>query len=128
MPPHTSTTYYRTRWSWGLTPYDWSEGTLEPKSNGPVGFIFYQLGPLGEGVKKNPIDKLFDSPQIFLTAIIIIFFFDKSCNPSNFYRFYYPHGSRELVSPVCGIFYHRISKALVGPWSWRHPVRKSLTL
>ena len=35
---------------------------------------------------------------------------------SNLYRFYYPHWSRELVSPVCGIFFNDFS-AFFGIWS-----------
>ena len=47
--------------------------------------------------------QIFYSPQIFLT-VFFIFFKINHTTSSNLYRFYYPHRSRELVSPVCGIF------------------------
>ena len=44
--------------------------------------------------------KVLDSPQIFLTAIFFCLQINHATS-SNWYRFYYPHRSRELVSPVC---------------------------
>ena len=44
--------------------------------------------------------------MIFLIFLFIFLFFSKinHATSSNLYRSYYPHRSRELVSPVCGIF------------------------
>ena len=59
-----------------------------------------------KGVKKMtppPQKKSFGLPQKFLTAIFFLKIYHATS--SNLYRFYYPHRSRELVSPVCGIFF-----------------------
>ena len=42
---------------------------------------------------------------LFFIFFFLLFFFKiNHATSSNLYRFYYPHRSRELVSPVCGIF------------------------
>ena len=50
------------------------------------------------------------SPHFCVDQVRFSVWIGKSRNLSKLYRSYYPHRSRELVSPVCGIFFLNMDK------------------
>ena len=98
---------------------------------------FHQLSPLGPlgrvGVTESVclcvylciclcvcLSPVFGLLQIFLTAIFILFFINHVTS-SNLYRFYYLHLLKELVSPVCGIFFNKSTWAKA-PLQYYHSI------
>ena len=69
------------------------------------GVLFFLLKSvlLASAAPATPATGRGHAPYCF-DRIFIFFLKINHVTSSNLYRFYYPHRSRELVSPVCGIF------------------------
>ena len=74
-------------------------------------------------------------PSIFFNFFFNFFFEINHATSSNLYRSYYPHRSRDALSPVCGIFLRHVEKSQRGNlftksqfFKWVYPMKMSLKL